>query len=329
MSSSITTSPRPIAKGSYKIVYKATPTSGIDAPAIFNTDMDYKDLVIIIIPLDSINMFNEIYSEYALHQKFVDHGLAPRFYGFTLVHNPVKNKMIKISPEVLFSEGSFHKAVTKYINDVPELASAAKGIYGVAVLEDKCTIVKWQRIDNPEVLSDMVYSICDLFDATIGIGYIFLDAKLINLCPNADFTKVKAIDFDTQFVKNYTLFFNSDSEKYAFLFMAIMIYTDFLRYLPKPLHSALGDCFELMFMMKNIKRVDIRNMVNTCYETCCEDALSGENYYYNPLNMIYFYKIDTETDINKKVMRTCEQMYGGVKEEIIDYLMQVTAPLFS
>lgn len=328
MTTLLTTSARPFAKGSYKTVYKAEPTSGLE-PAIFNTNMDYNNLVIVVIPIHTPNTLIEIYNEYKLHQKFVDHGLAPRFYGFTLVHNPLQNKMIKIAPEVLFEAGSFNNVIKRYINQVPQLESAARGIRGIAVLEDKCTMVKWNRIHNPEVLSDIVYSICELFDATIDIGYIFLDAKLINLCPNADFSKIKAIDFDTQFVKNYTLFFSENGEKYAFLFMTIMIYTDFLRYLPTNMHNALNDCFELMFMLKNIKRTDIRNMVNTCYETCCENVFEDEELQYNPLNMLYFYKIDTEPDVNNKIMQTCEHMYNGVKEEIIDYLLQVTVPLFS
>lgn len=328
MSTLLTKSERPIAKGSYKTVYKAEPTSGLE-PAIFNTNMDYKDLVIVVIPINTLSMLNEIYDEYVLHQKFVDHGLAPQIYGFTLIHKPLQNKMIKIAPEVLFSEGSFHKVVRKYIQKVPQLESAAKNIYAIAVLEDRCAMVKWQRITNPEILSDSIYSICDLLEATIDMGYIFLDAKLINLCPNKDFSKIKAIDFDAQFVKQYNLFFHENGEKYAFLFMAIMIYTDFLRYLNEPMRNALNDCFELMFLLKNIKQTDIRNMVNTCYETCCENISPEKELPYNPLNMIYFYKIDKEPNVNNKVMRTCEQMHNGVKEEIIDYLLQVTVPLFS
>lgn len=328
MSNFVTISERPIAKGSYKTVFNAVPTEGL-APAIFNTDKNPEDLVIIVIKTQNkINILEDIYNEYALHQTFVEHGLAPRFYGFTLIHKPLKNVMIKMTPEMLFDEGSFRNVALNYVKKYPKLAPALHQVYGIAILEDKCAMVKWRSIVKKELLPDIVYGISELFEKTVDIGYVFLDAKMINLCPNKELTTFKAIDFDTQFVKPWRFFFKEAGEKHAFLFMSIMIYTDLLRLLSPDLHSALDDCFQLVFSLKGFKLEDVRNMVNDCYETCCENVAPGEQLKYNPLNMIYYYKMDVETDPDNKVIRTCDNLYNGVKEEIIEYLLGMTHMLF-
>ncbi len=328
MSNFITISERPIAKGAYKTVFKAVPVAELEL-AIFHTDMNPDNLVIIVIPTQhKMNMLEDIYDEYALHQTFVDHGLAPRFYGFTLVHKPMKNVMIKMTPEMLFNEGSFRDVALNYVKKYPKLAPALRDVYGIAVLEDKCTLVKWRSIMKKELLPDIVYGISELFEKTVDIGYVFLDAKMINLCPNRELTQFKAIDFDTKFVKPHTLFFKEAGEKHAFLFMSTMIYTDLLRLLSPDLHSALDDCYQLIFSLKGFKLEDIRNMVNDCYETCCENVAPGAQLKYNPLNMIYYYKMDVETEPDNKVMRTCDNLYNGVKEEIIEYLLGMTHMLF-
>ena len=329
MSKFLTLSTRPFAKGSYKTVYNAEQVDGLK-PALFSTDLDENDLVIIVIPIQNkINILDDIYEEYRLHQTFFEHGLAPKFYGFTLIHKPLKNVMIKMTPETLFNEGSFRNVALNYVKQYPKLSTALHLVYGIAVLEDKCTMVKWSKVDNKEQLPDIVYGISELFEKTVDIGYVFLDAKMINLCPNADLTKFKAIDFDTQFVKPYRLFFSEAGDKHAFLFMSIMIFTDLLQRLDARLHSALCDCFGLIFSLKGLRLEDVRNMVNDCYETCCENVLPNEQLKYNPLNMIYYYKMDAETDPDNKIMRTCGQLYEGVKEEIIGYLLEVTHPLFA
>lgn len=326
MTQYLTVSGRPIAIGTYKQVYNAESTNMIE-PFIFTKppDKSLDELVIIIIPTKSEReKINNVYEEYLLHQKFVERGLAPKFYGFTLVHHELQRQMIRLTPENVFSAGSFQDAVFQYFEKYPQLKNAIKNVFGIAVLEERCASINWRKYTNMERIPDIVFGIAELFEAVIDMGYVFLDTKLINLCPNAGLTKFQAIDFDTKFAKPFELFFDSTS---AFVFMSIMIYTDMMRYLKDELRYAIKQCWKSVFELKNITQRDIINMVEQCYQTACVDTLPENELEFNPLNMIYYYRIDPEPDGNKRYMRNCEELHFGIKSQILEYVLNVTEPL--
>lgn len=326
MTQYLSISHRPIAKGSYKQVFNAVPTNMIE-PFIFTTppNKKFENLVIILIPTKSDrDVIDDVYDEYALHHKFAERGLAPKFYGFTLVHKELQRQMIRLTPEKVFEAGSFQGALIQYFDKYPQLKDAIKNVYGIAILEERCASIKWQTYANAERMPDIVFGITELFDAVVDMGYVFLDTKLINLCPNAGLTKFQAIDFDTKFAKPFELFFDAKS---AFIFMAIMIYTDMMKYFNEEMRYASKQCWKSVFELKNITQDDVIHMVEKCYQTACVDTLPEDELEYNPLNMIYYYRIDSDPNGNNRFIRNCRHMRLGIKTQILDYVLYMTEPL--
>ena len=320
-------------KGTYKHVFTTKHVEKHDGkfvePYVFKSTEHPDNLVIVIIPLENLNL-KFIYKEIELHYKFARNKLAPTIYSVALVHELIQPLTIRFTTEYLLEAGSFDNAVGQYLNKNPSYENAINDVYAVALLEERCSSFKWKQFYPLETIPNIVFAITELFDATVESGFIMLDMKIGNLCPkieNGELKKMKAIDFDVVFTMPFELFFGVDGHKYAFMFMAIMIYTDMLRYMHRDMHYAIKETWKAVFYAKDIKQTDIRNMANECYEYACESVILEEQLEYNPLNMIYFYKMDTRPN-DEKYSKTCEEIYH-LKEEIINYLLQITQPLFA